>query len=188
MYTQLEQRGMSEPPVNVSTLRRMKEDGEPIACLTAYDASYAVLVDTAGTDLVLAEDEAGLLLREVDIERTKGLRVTFDVKTARSVSRSQPLARAVGRGARRIVDATAGLGQDAFFLAGLHSGQPDFRLMLEPFEIFRERIRTIMPGIVGELRHFVRERDLDDQHPEVFTGIEYGPERLIGLGVAAYCE
>ena len=48
MYTQLEQRGMSRPPVNVSTLRGMKEEGEPIACLTAYDASYAVLVDAAG--------------------------------------------------------------------------------------------------------------------------------------------
>jgi 3-methyl-2-oxobutanoate hydroxymethyltransferase len=53
MYTQLEQRGMPEPPVNVSTLRTMKADGEPIACLTAYDASFAALVDAAGTDLVL---------------------------------------------------------------------------------------------------------------------------------------
>jgi 3-methyl-2-oxobutanoate hydroxymethyltransferase len=56
MYTQLEQRGMSEPPVNVSTLRKMKDEGEPIACLTAYDASFAVLVDAAGVDLVLVND------------------------------------------------------------------------------------------------------------------------------------
>ena len=56
MYTQLEQRGMPQPPVNVSTLRKMKAEGEPIACLTAYDASYAVLVDAAGTDLVLVGD------------------------------------------------------------------------------------------------------------------------------------
>ena len=48
MYTQLEQRGMPEPPVNVSTLRKMKSEGEAIACVTAYDASYAALVDTAG--------------------------------------------------------------------------------------------------------------------------------------------
>jgi 3-methyl-2-oxobutanoate hydroxymethyltransferase len=66
MYTQLEQRGMPEPPVNVSTLRRMKEDGEPIACLTAYDASYAVLVDAAGTDLVLVGDSLGMVIQGHD--------------------------------------------------------------------------------------------------------------------------
>jgi 3-methyl-2-oxobutanoate hydroxymethyltransferase len=66
MYTQLEQRGMSEPPVNVSTLRRMKADGEPIACLTAYDASYAALVDAAGTDLVLVGDSLGMVIQGHD--------------------------------------------------------------------------------------------------------------------------
>ena len=66
MYTQLEQRGMPEPPVNVSTLHRMKADGEPIACLTAYDASYAVLVDAAGTDLVLVGDSLGMVIQGHD--------------------------------------------------------------------------------------------------------------------------
>jgi 3-methyl-2-oxobutanoate hydroxymethyltransferase len=66
MYTQLQQRGMPEPPVNVSTLRRLKEDGEPIACLTAYDASYAVLVDAAGTDLVLVGDSLGMVIQGHD--------------------------------------------------------------------------------------------------------------------------
>ena len=66
MYTQLEQRGMSEPPVNVSTLRRMKKDGEPIACLTAYDASYASLVDAAGVDLVLVGDSLGMVIQGHD--------------------------------------------------------------------------------------------------------------------------
>ncbi len=66
MYTQLEQRGMPEPPVNVSTLRSMKEKGEPIACLTAYDASYAVLVDAAGVDLVLVGDSLGMVIQGHD--------------------------------------------------------------------------------------------------------------------------
>ena len=66
MYTQLEQRGMPEPPVNVSTLRKMKEEGEPIACLTAYDASYAVLVDAAGVDLVLVGDSLGMVIQGHD--------------------------------------------------------------------------------------------------------------------------
>ncbi|MDH5345284.1 MAG: 3-methyl-2-oxobutanoate hydroxymethyltransferase [Gammaproteobacteria bacterium] len=66
MYTQLEQRGMTDPPVNVSTLRTMKEEGEPIACLTAYDASYAALVDAAGTDLVLVGDSLGMVIQGHD--------------------------------------------------------------------------------------------------------------------------
>jgi 3-methyl-2-oxobutanoate hydroxymethyltransferase len=66
MYTHLEQRGMAEPPVNVATLAKMKSDGEPIACLTAYDASYAALVDAAGTDLVLVGDSLGMVIQGHD--------------------------------------------------------------------------------------------------------------------------
>ncbi|MGB5256037.1 MAG: 3-methyl-2-oxobutanoate hydroxymethyltransferase [Woeseiaceae bacterium] len=66
MYTQLEQRSMREPPVNISTLRKMKQDGEAIACLTAYDASYAALVDAAGTDLVLVGDSLGMVIQGHD--------------------------------------------------------------------------------------------------------------------------
>jgi 3-methyl-2-oxobutanoate hydroxymethyltransferase len=66
MYTQLEQRGMVEPPVNVGTLSKMKRDGAPIACLTAYDASYAALVDAAGTDLVLVGDSLGMVIQGHD--------------------------------------------------------------------------------------------------------------------------
>jgi 3-methyl-2-oxobutanoate hydroxymethyltransferase len=66
MYTQLEQRGMPQPPVNVSTLRRMKADREPIACLTAYDASYASLIDAAGADLVLVGDSLGMVIQGHD--------------------------------------------------------------------------------------------------------------------------
>jgi len=66
MYTQLEQRGMVEPPVNVGTLSKMKQDGTPIACLTAYDASYAALVDAAGTDLVLVGDSLGMVIQGHD--------------------------------------------------------------------------------------------------------------------------
>lgn len=63
MYTQLEQRGMAEPPVNVATLRKMKAEKRPIACLTAYDASFAVLVDAAGADLVLVGDSLGMVIQ-----------------------------------------------------------------------------------------------------------------------------
>ncbi|MDH3417781.1 MAG: 3-methyl-2-oxobutanoate hydroxymethyltransferase, partial [Gammaproteobacteria bacterium] len=57
---------MVEPPVNVGTLSKMKQDGKPIACLTAYDASYAALVDAAGTDLVLVGDSLGMVIQGHD--------------------------------------------------------------------------------------------------------------------------
>ncbi len=66
MYTQLEQRGMRHPPVNVTTLNNMKADGEPIACLTAYDASFALLVDAAGADLILVGDSLGMVIQGHD--------------------------------------------------------------------------------------------------------------------------
>ena len=66
MYTQLEQRGHADPPINISTLRKMIEEGEPIACLTAYDASYAALVDAARVDLVLVGDSLGMVIQGHD--------------------------------------------------------------------------------------------------------------------------
>ncbi len=66
MYTQLEQRDMDSPPVNISTLRGMKDEGEPIACITAYDASFARLVDDAGIDVVLVGDSLGMVIQGHD--------------------------------------------------------------------------------------------------------------------------
>lgn len=85
MYTQLEQRGMAEPPVNVATLAKMKSDGDAIACLTAYDASYAVLVDRAGVDVVLVGDSLGMVIQGHDT--TVPVTVADIVYHTRSVAR-----------------------------------------------------------------------------------------------------
>lgn len=66
MYKQLQQRDLPEAPVNISTLRTMKAVGEPIACITAYDASFALLVDRAGADLVLVGDSLGMVIQGHD--------------------------------------------------------------------------------------------------------------------------
>ncbi len=63
MYTQLEQRGSPRPPVTLATLRKMKADGEKVAWLTAYDASFAMLVDMAGCDVVLVGDSLGMVIQ-----------------------------------------------------------------------------------------------------------------------------
>jgi 3-methyl-2-oxobutanoate hydroxymethyltransferase len=66
MYTQLQQRDSSRPPVSVATLGKMKADGEKIASITCYDASYAALVDAAGVDLVLVGDSLGMVIQGHD--------------------------------------------------------------------------------------------------------------------------
>ncbi|NNF15546.1 MAG: 3-methyl-2-oxobutanoate hydroxymethyltransferase [Gammaproteobacteria bacterium] len=63
MYTHLQSKAREEPPVTLSTLRQMKADGEKIACITAYDASFATVVDNAGVDLVLVGDSLGMVVQ-----------------------------------------------------------------------------------------------------------------------------
>lgn len=95
MYKQLQQRGMESPPVTVSTLRELKQAREPIACLTAYDASFAELVDLAGTDVVLVGDSLGMVIQ--------GLDTTVPVTVADMVYHSRCVARGL-RHAFLIVD------------------------------------------------------------------------------------
>jgi 3-methyl-2-oxobutanoate hydroxymethyltransferase len=65
MYTHL-QRDVSRPPVTLATLARMKADGEKIASLTCYDASFAVLLDSADVDVVLVGDSLGMVIQGYD--------------------------------------------------------------------------------------------------------------------------
>ncbi len=49
-------------PVNIAELRRMRAAGENIACLTCYDASFALIEDRAGVDMVLIGDSLGMVI------------------------------------------------------------------------------------------------------------------------------
>ncbi|MGB5103184.1 MAG: 3-methyl-2-oxobutanoate hydroxymethyltransferase [Steroidobacteraceae bacterium] len=66
MYTQLQLRDSTRPPVNVATLGRMKAEGEKISSLTCYDASFAAVVDEAGVDVVLVGDSLGMVIQGHD--------------------------------------------------------------------------------------------------------------------------
>ena len=50
---------------NYETFRTkfIKENGEKITCLTAYDASIARLIDSAGVDVVLIGDSLGMVIQ-----------------------------------------------------------------------------------------------------------------------------
>jgi 3-methyl-2-oxobutanoate hydroxymethyltransferase len=66
MYTHLQLRDSARPPVNIATLGQMKAEGEKIACLTCYDASFAVLIDEAGVDVALVGDSLGMVIQGHD--------------------------------------------------------------------------------------------------------------------------
>ncbi len=50
-------------PVNLTRLRTMKASGEKIVCLTAYDASFARLLENAGVDILLVGDSLGMVIQ-----------------------------------------------------------------------------------------------------------------------------
>ena len=49
--------------VTVRSLQAKKQAGEKIVCLTAYDASFAQILDEAGVDVVLVGDSLGMVVQ-----------------------------------------------------------------------------------------------------------------------------
>ena len=49
--------------ITVPSLTAMKQQGEKIACLTCYDASFAQMLDTAGLDVLLVGDSLGMVVQ-----------------------------------------------------------------------------------------------------------------------------
>ena len=64
----------------------MKHKGEKIACLTCYDASFAILLDEAGVDLVLVGDSLGMVIQGHDT--TVPVTVDDIIYHSRAVSRT----------------------------------------------------------------------------------------------------
>lgn len=62
MYTTPKNSNDSKP-ITVRDLARMKAEKAKIACLTAYDASFAALLDEAGVDVVLVGDSLGNVIQ-----------------------------------------------------------------------------------------------------------------------------
>ena len=64
----------SNKPITLPELARMKKDGEKIAMLTGYDASFAALEDRCGVDMILVGDSLGNVLQG----KTSTLPVTIE--------------------------------------------------------------------------------------------------------------
>lgn len=78
-----------DSPVTVPMLRAMKARGERIAMVTAYDATFARMLDEAGVDALLVGDSLGMVVQGLD----STLPVTLDEVVYHT--------RAVARGVRR---------------------------------------------------------------------------------------
>jgi 3-methyl-2-oxobutanoate hydroxymethyltransferase len=76
-------------PVTLQTLKEMKQKGEKIACLTAYDFSFASLLDRAGVDLIMIGDSLGMVVQGHDS--------TLPVSVAEMVYHTRCVARGVQR-------------------------------------------------------------------------------------------
>jgi 3-methyl-2-oxobutanoate hydroxymethyltransferase len=79
--------------VTILDFRRMKEAGERIAVVTAYDATAARLVDAAGVDAVLVGDSLGMVVQGHE----STLPVTLEQMIYHSAAVRRGLARAAGR-------------------------------------------------------------------------------------------
>lgn len=77
------------PEITIRTLRDMKARGEKFACLTAYDASFAQILESAGVEVMLVGDSLGMVVQ--------GRETTLPVSLADMVYHT----RCVARGRRR---------------------------------------------------------------------------------------
>ena len=76
--------------ISIPRLREMKASGEKIAALTAYDATFARVLDEAGIEIILVGDSLGMVMQghdstlpvtvddmvyhsEIDLERLEAL-------------------------------------------------------------------------------------------------------------------
>ncbi len=101
--------------ISVTHLAQLKRNGEKIACLTAYDSSFARLLDEAGVDVLLVGDSLGMVMqgRDTTLEVSVGdiiyhtacvtrvLKRAFVIADMPFMSYAQPV-QALGNAARMI--------------------------------------------------------------------------------------
>jgi len=75
-----------EKPLSINDITAMKMKGEKITCLTAYDASFAAVIDKVGIDILLVGDSLGMVVQ--------GHGTTIPVTIEQMVYHSQCVSRA----------------------------------------------------------------------------------------------
>jgi 3-methyl-2-oxobutanoate hydroxymethyltransferase len=80
--------------VTVHTLQKMKQDGRKIAVLTAYDATFARLLDETGIDVLLVGDSLGMVIQ--GLPNTLPVTLEDVIYHCRAVARGAARAHVVG--------------------------------------------------------------------------------------------
>jgi 3-methyl-2-oxobutanoate hydroxymethyltransferase len=75
--------------ITLRSLQASKQAGDKIACLTAYDASFAQVLDQAGVDLVLVGDSLGMVVQ--------GQQTTLSVSVADMLYHCKAVSRGLSR-------------------------------------------------------------------------------------------
>ncbi len=70
--------------ITTNSLNGMKQTGEKIACLTAYDASFARVLEQQGVDVILVGDSLGMVIQGAD--STLSVTINDTIYHARTVS------------------------------------------------------------------------------------------------------
>ena len=84
----------NRPKITVPAILRRKQTGERISMITAYDATFARLVDEAGVDMILVGDSVGMVVQGVENTLPVGLdEMAYHVEL---VARTRPSALVVG--------------------------------------------------------------------------------------------
>lgn len=80
----------AKPKVTTAALRKMKQNGEKIACITSYDYTTATIVDAAGADLILVGDSASNVMmgNETTLPITLDDMITFAKGTVKGAKRA----------------------------------------------------------------------------------------------------
>lgn len=74
-------------PLTITDLAAMKQRGEKISCLTAYDAAFSALIDKVGIDMMLVGDSLGMVIQ--GYETTLPATIRDMVYHTRCVSKSR---------------------------------------------------------------------------------------------------
>ena len=138
---------MNEQKVTIHTLREMKQRGEKIAALTAYDFFTAKIMDEVGVELILVGDSLGMAV--LGYENTLPVTMEEMIHHTKAVARAKPKALVVAdmpfMTYSTVQQALANAGQ--FIQAGAEA------VKLEGGESVTEQARALVASGVPVLGH-----------------------------------